>query len=359
MPGLIPRSGRRLALAVLCAASLWGCRAVDEGSTPTPTEVRARVDCEPAFAPASDLLRDAVRDLALPGGALLLAVEGDIVCEAYYGAYDERTAVPIASAAKWLSAATILTLVDEGALALDDPISDHLPYFEGERGAITIRQILSHTSGLPAYSDCMFDKRLTLEACVQEIATLDLLAPPGTGFHYGGASYSVAGRVAEVAGDMSWGALFRARVVGPLGLDATDYGSTRNPMLSEGYVVSSLRDYGTFLQMVLSGGTLGSRRVLSPASVAEMLRDQTAGLDLPVEESDTAYGLGVWLERKDGAGRAGQASSPGRGGFVPWLDLERDLLGVFMVVDEADRVWETALAVQQAARDAVDDPVTR
>ena len=231
------------------------------------------------------------------------------------------TILPIVSAAKWLSAATILALVDEGKLRLDDSVSHWLPYFKkGDKKGITVRQLLSHTSGLPSYLPCMFQAQLAMDDCAHQIAEKSKLsAAPGAEFSYGGAGYSVAGRVAEVAASASWAQIFSTRLGQPLGLQHTGYGSMPNPMLSEGQVYSSAADYVTFLQMVLDGGMHGGRRVLSEAMIEEMTRDQTAavtGRVSPAVIAPTAWGAGAtWLTRRPVARCCSRA--PAQAGSCP------------------------------------------
>ena len=124
-------------------------------------------------------------------------------------------------------------------------------------------------------------------------------------------------------------------------------------MLSEGLTYSSAADYATFLQMVLDGGTYEDRRVLSEAMVEEMTRDQTAGVGNRVSpRGDLSYGLGCWRDVVDSTtGRALLVTSPGGGGFVPWINRRRGMIGVLAVYDRLERVWPTALAVMTAARD--------
>ena len=318
-------------------------------------DVVAQPPCDPAFQPAADTVRRMVASLGLEGAALIIRLKGRPVCEAYVGKFGPETMMPIVSAAKWLSAATILALVDEGRLRLDDSVSHWLPYFKkGDKKAITVRQLLSHTSGLPSYLPCMFQAQLEMDDCAHQIAEKSKLsAAPGAEFSYGGAGYSVAGRVAEVAASASWAQIFSTRLAQPLGLQHTGYGSMPNPMLSEGQVYSSAADYVTFLQMVLDGGMHGGRRVLSEAMIEEMTRDQTAAVTGRVSpRGDRTYGLGCWRDVVDSTtGRALLLTSPGAGGFLPWVNRTRGMVGVLAVFDRLDRVWPTALAVLQAARD--------
>jgi len=124
----------------------------------------------------------------LGGGASMVLVQrGRVVFLKHYGDFDPSTVVPIASASKWISASVIMALVDEGKLSLDDRVSQYIPSFTGNKSAITIRQLFSHTSGLPSdtglqSNNCLSDRFTTLAACAEEIARQPLVAQPGTEF---------------------------------------------------------------------------------------------------------------------------------------------------------------------------------
>jgi CubicO group peptidase (beta-lactamase class C family) len=316
------------------------------------SDLAAQGRCDPAFQPVADTVRRMVAGLGLEGAALMIRIKGRPVCETYVGAFGPETMFPVVSGAKWISAATILTLVDERKLGLDDPVSRWLPYFKGDKKGITLRQLLSHTSGLPPHVACMFQPDLPMDACVRQIAGTKLVAKPGTKFIYGGTSYTVAGHVAEVAAGEPWAKIFSGRLAGPLGLEHTGYGVMPNPMLSEGEAYSSAADYMDFLQMIADSGVSGGRRVLSAAAIAEMMRDQTVGTsgrDSP--RGERSYGLGCWRDEIDSTtGRPLVVTSPGAGGFVPWVALDQGMIGVLAVVDKIERVWPTALAVLRLAR---------
>lgn len=259
-----------------------------------------------------------------------------------FGGWRRDTQAPIASATKWYSAAVIMSLVDSGVFALDDRASRFLPYLEGDKAPITIRQLMSHTSGFPGEFPlahrCLGDASDTLDHCVQALAAVPLRARPGTAFIYAGAGMQIAGRVAEVATGKDWQTLFRERVAQPLGLTATDYdykGPTRNPRISGGGR-STVSDSMKFLSMLMQDGMYEGRRVLSAHAVEEMLRDQTGGA--PIVESPFAraglgdaklalnrYGIGNWLEEPDGSGRSTWHSSPGALGWTPLIDTSRKL----------------------------------
>lgn len=333
----------------MAAAALVAAAACGDSSRPAET-----IACTDEFRPLVATMRGAVHDLALSGAAFLITEQGLVVCDGFFGSYGSSTTAPLVSAVKWLSAATILTLVDAGQLSLDDTVAKVIPAFAA-RAPITLRQLLSHTSGLPAYHTCM-SAATTLELCVDTIgAEAQQLNAPGTQFRYGGAAYSVAGRMAEIAAGKSWQQIFSTGIAQPLGLIGTSYGGGANPVLSEGANYSTLADYTVFLVMIVNGGTVGGRQVLSPAAIAEMTKNQIAGaqiVDSP--RGAITYGLGVWRDTADAAGGAVQVSSPGAYGFVPWVDFARKVTGVFMVNDDLTRTYPYTLTMMQQVRSIID-----
>jgi CubicO group peptidase (beta-lactamase class C family) len=176
------------------------------------------------FGPITASLKKAVEEAPLDGACLLVIKDGKTIYEQCFGKYTPDTVVAIASSSKWFSSATIMTLVDEGKLKLDDPVSKYLPKFTGKKGQITIRQLLSHTSGLPPQNRCLSDFSITLAEAANQIAEAPLLADPGKEFRYGGVSMQVAGRIAEVVGGKSWEELFQERIAKPLEMKNTSYG---------------------------------------------------------------------------------------------------------------------------------------
>jgi CubicO group peptidase (beta-lactamase class C family) len=302
------------------------------------------------FTAVDKLLQDAVPRIG--GGALLLIKSGKIVYRKTFGRGSIERVVPVASASKWLSGAVIMSLVDEGRLSLDDPVSKFLPDFTGKKADITIRQLFSHTSGLPPEIGCRNKRAISLEQCANQIAKLPLRADPGTEFYYGGVSMHVGGRIAEVVSGKSWNELFEERIALPLGMTKTDYyayGPTKNPRPA-GDAQSSLDDYGRFLLMILNEGEFEGRRVLSAQGVAELHKDQTFGVpiaftiyqkhgDLKPDLPKARYGIGVWREAVDPqTGELLEASSQGALGFSPWIDLRRNLAGVLLVRSSISRV---------------------
>lgn len=302
-----------------------------------------------------------------PGAAFLLAKDGVVIHRRAYGTYSTTTTVLVASASKWLSGALVMRLVDEGALSLDDTAGRYIPSFAtGPKAAITLRQLYSHTSGLPGGqagdAPCLDDRTTTLAACADQIAGLSLLATPGTAFNYGGNSMQVAARMAEVATGKRWRDLFRDEIADPLGMTRTSFGFGDNPLVAGG-AVSCVDDYGAFLQMLVAGGTWQGKRILSEAAIGAMLQDETDGAAIayspwtsfegldPSVSKPVRYGIGNWREVVDPVtGAAVESSSHGAFGTGPWMDRSRGLAGILLVFDKLEDVVPTYFDVKNLIR---------
>ncbi|HEX2451804.1 MAG TPA: serine hydrolase domain-containing protein [Gemmatimonadales bacterium] len=323
-------------------------------SVTAPLSAQAR--CDAPYTPAADSIQEMVNRLGLGGAALIIRREGRPICERYYGSWRPETVVPLVSSAKWMSAAGILALTDDGTVALDDSAGKYLDYFrKGDKRGITLRFLLSHRSGLPDYSPCMFQPELPRDECARQIAEKSKLRhPPGAAFAYGGAAFTVAGRMAEVAAGRPWVEIFASRIAQPLGLKQTGYGNEPNALLSEGQPYSSPSDYIVFLEMILHNGMHAGRRVLSERAIGEMTRVQTTGASVAFSPREKPqYGLGCWIDLADSTGKGVVITSPGGGGFLPWVDREHGIVGVIAVKDRLERTGPTSGAVIRLVRSLV------
>ena len=310
----------------------------------------------PNFTALSEQIQRWIERGYYPGAGLVIARGDRVLLERYFGTYTPETEVFIASAGKWLAAAAIASVVDDGLLGWDARVAEWLPQFAGAAGQISLRQLLSHTSGLPPQQPPgrRSDDYQTLEESVAAIAALGLVDPPGARFRYGGLSMQVAGRMAELATGQRFEELFQHRIGRPLGLSHTrftpvDPGPGRSPMLAGG-ARSSAGDYARFLSMIAAGGAFEGRRVLSAASLAALVADQVGAAAVApgefVERVHGArhtgvYGLGLWRERLDATGCAMRVSSPSWAGSYPWMDSEHALYGAFIThVDLNGPPWD-------------------
>jgi len=304
------------------------------------------------FAPVTAQIQQWVDKGYYPGASLIVYKDKHLIYEHCFGNYDTNTVAFIASAGKWLAAATIAAVVDGGKLSWDDPVSKWLPEFKDAKGHATLRQLLSHTSGYPDYQPAgnPVDNYQTLAESVAHIAPLPIDTDPGTHFHYGGLAMQVAGRMAELAAGKDWETLFQDKIAKPLHMTGThftpvDSGGGHSPMLGGG-ARANLYDYANFLSMISSDGMFEGKRIFSRRVIQEMQADQVqnAAVEPGAEYVEHArgetytgiYGLGEWRERLDSKGQAVLISSPSWAGAYPWIDKTRGVYGFFLThVDTA------------------------
>jgi len=186
-----------------------------------------------------------------PGLALLLARDDEILVQRGYGLADVEERVPvtagtcfiIASVSKQFTAAAVMLLRLEGKLEYDEPISRFFPGFPSWKDRITIRHMLTHTSGIPDYLTSEFwDEAtggdFTLDDVLQRICGYEALEfTPGAHFSYSNSGYVILGRIVEVASGKTFSAFMRDRIFRPLGMRDTLVGerSTHYPGQAVGY----------------------------------------------------------------------------------------------------------------------------
>ncbi len=348
----------------------------------------ASAHAESLIAPA---LQPFVESHSLAGAVTAVASKEKVLSVETVGFADVAAKKPmtadalfwIASMSKPITGTAFMMLVDEGKVRLDDPVEKFLPEFKGQglaeekdkvrppRHPITIRNILSHTSGLPfrAPVEQPTLDMVPLDARAKAYAAERLLFEPETKYQYSNAGINTAGRIIEVLSGMKYEEFLQQRLFIPLGMkdttfwpneeqlqrlaksykptaDKTNLEETtitqlayplhdrrRQPMPAGG-LFSTAADVVTFCRMILNGGELNGRRYLSEASLLEMTRRQTA------PELKESYGLG-WAVTPNGCGHGGAYATDMS------IDRERGLITVFMV-QHAGWPNETKGKVKQA-----------
>lgn len=292
----------------------------------------------PGYGDIDKVLMDSVP--AVFGGKAYVAihVDGKTVYARGFGGYDGGTRQLIASCSKWLSAAVLMSLVDEGKIKLTDTVGKFLPVFTTyHKGNITIAQLFSHTSGFPGNSTQGYESNvlITLAQAADGIAkNVDLLNPPGTTFYYGGVSMQVAGRICEVASGMDWKTLAANKIFTPCGMTNTDFGLTANPQIAGG-ARSTPDDYMHFLDMLMNKGiTATGTRVLSEAAIDVMEQSQTRNVTVAYSPYPAAiintgniYGIGNWRDVTGPGDVLIENSSPGAFGSHPWINRGKKMTG--------------------------------
>lgn len=252
----------------------------------------------------------------------------------------------IASQSKGMTATAVLMLVDEGKIKLDDAVEKYLPEFRGQMVVvekdgnhqllrrpthpITLREVLSHVSGLPFQSalETPTLDGLPLAAAVRSYAAAPLQTEPGSHYQYSNAGINTAARVLEVVSGMKYEDFMRQRLFKPLGMKDTTFwpneeqvsrlaksyrpddnktnlvectiGQLIYPLtdrlhrfpMPAGGLFSTAQDTALFCQMLLNGGELNGRRYLSDSAFQELTRRQTP------ESMKDSYGLGLAVGRE-------------------------------------------------------------
>lgn len=334
----------------------------------------------------------------IPGAYLLIGRQGQVAYEQGFGVQGPGQTTPVSnetifrifSMTKPVVAVTAMTLVEEGKLNLDAPVSDYLPAFkdikvwqkEGDPTPATkpmlIRHLMSHTSGI-IYSFIQpttpiakawvagGEQRQDLSAkdwSEQVVAKLPMISEPGAAWNYSQGLDVLGGVIEKVTGQTLEEAV-RARVTGPLGMTDTqfvqpaersarfaqsqkqdplyyDYTMKRILYAGGGGLSGTAEDYLRFVLMLANHGEYRGVRVLKPETVDLMMVDQTTadirakGLFFPGQ--GMGFGLGMSLVIDDTKTKTtgnGTFSWNGIAGTEWWYDPKNDLFMVFMIQDRA------------------------
>ena len=317
----------------------------------------------------------------------------------------------IASMTKPITAIAIMMLVDEGRLSVDDPVEKHLLEFKGQllieskegekivlkkpARAILIRDLLTHTSGLPGgfppgISDLYFRRQLTLGEAVAISSQRPLEFEPGTKWAYCNAGIDTLGRIVEVVSGMPFEQFLEKRLFFPLGMfDTTFYpndeqlqrlaalyenkdgklnptgfqliGPTKNARhpIPAGGLFSTAHDLGHLYRLMLTRGAIGELRLLSEKSVDEMTKLQIGDLAGGFTPG-VSMGFGWQVTRKpEGVHEMLSAGSFGHGGAFGtqgWIDPVKDVFVILLIqrtgMPNAD-ASEIRRDLQQVAVDAL------
>ncbi len=209
----------------------------------------------------------------LPGVSIAIVKDGQLVYEKGYGhdsegkPLTEKSLMRIGSVSKSFTAFAVLQLVEEGKFKLDDPVVKYLPELtmdDTRLQSVTIRHLLSHTSGIP--SPTIVPPANTIKAGVSRLHDWKLMWQPGTKYSYSNANYWILARLIEVTSGMEFPQYLKQKIFSPLGMEDTLSAiNSGDPVkgLSQGYVTA----YGTALPWSeLEQMFAGSGGVVSTAS---------------------------------------------------------------------------------------------
>ncbi len=306
----------------------------------------------------------------IPGAVILIGRGAEVL---YHGAMGSRMLIPetrpmeidtlfdMASVTKPVATATAsMQLVEAGEISLRDPVSRFLPQFAGEdRQEATIRHLLTHSSGIPAYKNYLHTFGPEIPASqrrwrvVEDICRLPLEFAPGKGFTYTCLGYILLTSIVEKVSGTTLDRFSSERIFAPLGMADTGFCPSESLLarcaatepLPEGVLLgvvhdenarylggvggnaglfSTAADLSRYMQAFLGGGALGEARILSPATIALMTTPQSRvpdGIRSVGWDIDSAYtpqvrgeiaprdtighsgytGTSIWADAKTGA----------------------------------------------------------
>lgn len=318
-----------------------------------------------ALQRVDSLMHQAIQDQAFPGAAVAVGRADALVKLDGYGhlsyaaeqAVRPTTPYDIASLTKVVVTTTaLMQLYEAEALALDDPVATYLPGFaRAGKDEITLRQLLTHTSGLPAHRPYFAQGIRTLEAMVEAIAQEPLVHAPGTAHRYSDLGFITLGAVIEAVTGQSLDAYAEAEIFQPLGMHDTTYRGRGEPdttiaptehdlafrqrllqgevhdenawalggVAGHAGVFSTARDLARFGYMLVNGGRIQGTSFLQPETLATFTS--------AVAPDEHSRALGWDTRSADGYSSAGQHFGPrsfGHTGFTGtslWVDPDEAL----------------------------------
>ncbi len=357
------------------------------------------------------VLQKAVTESAVPGVAAIVVRNGKIVYHKAFGMADNQTNRPlrrddifrIASMSKAITSTAVMMLWEEGKFQLDDPISKYIPEFKNQtvlknfkfqdstyttepvKSEITIRHLLTHTSGLgygvidgdekfkalyhkAGIVDLFTTQPVKIGDNIKKLAKLPLHHHPGEKFVYS-EGLDVLGYFIEIMSGMTFDEFLRKRLFEPLGMNDTyfylpDTKASRlvsiqkpqagqwvrypNTFYDPEYPIkgaktffsggaglsSTAKDYATFLMMYLNGGELGGKRFLSRKTIETILSNQVGEL-LGGDKANSSHGLAFGLLNQAGEdkGAKGSTGTFEWGGYFNtnyFADPKEKIIGVIM-----------------------------
>lgn len=338
---------------------------------------QASAETPPELAGFDEYLTKGVADWQIPGLAVAVVKDGEVVFAKGYGvlelgkpaAADADTLFAIGSTTKAMTAAALGMLVDEGKIGWDDPVTKYLPWFQLDdpmvTREVTVRDLLTHRAGLPNADFLWYGRDNAPRDILFRMRYLPQETSLRSHFTYQNVMYAAAGAiVAEVSG-LPWEDFVRARLFEPLGMNGTSVtlsglegranaasphytldgnvqvieNESVDPVAPAGSIWSSVSDMAKWVRFLLEGTTPEGRRLLKEETLEELFRPQTI-VDrdefYPTQRLTrpkwTTYGLG-WFQHEY-QGRAVDFHTGSIDGMVAIHGLIRsERLGVYVLAN--------------------------
>lgn len=269
------------------------------------------------------------------------------------------TKIRIASIAKTMTAVAIMQLVEEGKIDLDIGIKEYYPDASEQHLAITVRQLLSHSSGIRAYKSSKERENMIEYAKLKDAYSIikddELIAQPGERFSYTSYGYVLLGIIVEQVSGLSYETYLQNNIWEPLSMNQTGieresatvnnlsqlYHRSRNGKVKTVKKRTNLSDripgggvYSTAIDVLKFGDGLVNNKLISESSFALMTTDTG------MKKQGNAYGLGLYLYGKNPRYGNVVGHSGTQTGASAQLMLLTDLKAVVFVASNTSGVWE-------------------
>jgi len=346
-------------------------------------DIAARADYAPVARALEPFIEWHMETKHLPALSIALVDDQEVVWARGFGFQDPvdsirasaTTVYRVGSVSKLFTDLAVMQLVEQGALDLDAPVETYLPEFRPASSwekAITLRQLMSHRSGLvrePPVGNYFEDTEPSLAATVASLNDTRLVYEPETRIKYSNAGVAVVGYVLEVTQGVPFADYVRGAVLEPLGMTRSAF--TPEPSLTNdlahavmwafdgrefaaptfqlgmapaGSMYSTVLDLAQFICAVFAGGSRNGRRVVDSTTLEAMWRPQFADSD-----ATSGYGLGFSIGELDGHRRVGHGGAIY--GFATALAvLPEEKLGVIVTTSRDVANAVTNLIADEALR---------
>jgi CubicO group peptidase (beta-lactamase class C family) len=321
-------------LIVLVTAA---CQPIVAPTSVDAPATEAGLDAE-TMAALEEVIEQGMAEYQVPGLAIGIVKDGMLVYAQGFGVTELGKDQPVtpqsvfllSSIAKTATSTAVMQLVEQGKIELDAPVTDYLPYFalaDERYRAITIRQLLSHTAGLPEYDystygqDAQVDDG-ALERYVRSLSTIELLSAPGETWEYSGIGFDILGDIVAKVSGQSFEAYVSEHIFQPLGMEDTTLllAEVEPALLATPHIpdatgaiavndvfpydrihapdsalFSTIEDMARYAMAHLNQGELEGARILSAASYDELWKSHGETWFPPDLERN--YGLGWAIGR--------------------------------------------------------------
>jgi len=270
-------------------------------------------------APLDGYIGRLMQEYDVPGVGLAVVQNGQIAYTKGYGVRDVTTGAPvtsntqfaIGSVTKSFTALGVMLLVQQGKVKLDDPVTRYIPEFKLSDPAattkVTVRHLLSHTTGMVRSDAASLDPSLTRDDLLKLAATVPLQSQPGEKFAYSNLNTTIAGVLIERVSGQSWEDYTREHIFTPLGMttatldvdamqQTSDFAQPHQMDVLKGNelapfhswrneapaaaINASAAELAHYVQFQVGDGTVNGQRLLSPELLAEMHQPQVPAPDL-------------------------------------------------------------------------------